>query len=210
MYDAVFFDFGGVILSSPFEAFEAYETRSNLPLGTLRAINSHNPNSNAWARLERGEVSVEEFVHVFQTEALELGHEVDGMQVLGCLSGEIRPAMVEAVRRCQQKMGTALLTNNFVAASPHWSSGGSFAALLPLFDVVIESSTAGCRKPERRFYEIALQQMQVEASSVVFLDDLGINLKPARELGMRTIKVEDPTVALQELEDLLGIDLGGG
>ena len=210
MYDAVFFDFGGVILSSPFEAFEAYETRSNLPLGTLRAINSHNPNSNAWARLERGEVSVEEFVHVFQTEALELGHEVDGMQVLGCLSGEIRPAMVEAVRRCQQKMGTALLTNNFVAASPHWSSGGSFAALLPLFDVVIESSTAGCRKPERQFYEIALQQMQVEASRVVFLDDLGINLKPARELGMWTIKVEDPDVALQELEDLLGIDLGRG
>ena len=210
MYDAVFFDFGGVILSSPFEAFEVYEARSNLPLGTLRTINSHNPNSNAWARLERGELSIEEFVLVFQTEAFELGYEVDGMQVLGCLSGEIRPAMVEAVRRCQLEMGTALLTNNFVAASPNWSSGGSFAALLPLFDVVVESSTAGCRKPERRFYEIALQQMQVEASRVVFLDDLGINLKPARELGMWTIKVEDPDVALQELEDLLGIDLGRG
>ncbi len=210
MYDAVFFDFGGVILSSPFEAFEVYEARSNLPLGTLRTINSHNPNSNAWARLERGELSIEEFVQVFQTEALELGYEVDGMQVLGCLSGEIRPAMVEAVRRCQLEMGTALLTNNFVAASPNWSSGGSFAALLPLFDVVVESSTAGCRKPERRFYEIALQQMQVEASRVVFLDDLGINLKPARELGMWTIKVEDPDIALQELEDLLGIDLGRG
>ena len=210
MYDAVFFDFGGVILSSPFEAFEVYEARSNLPLGTLRTINSHNPNSNAWARLERGELSIEEFVQVFQTEAFELGYEVDGMQVLGCLSGEIRPAMVEAVRRCQLEMGTALLTNNFVAASPNWSSGGSFAALLPLFDVVVESSTAGCRKPERQFYEIALQQMQVEASSVIFLDDLGINLKPARELGMRTIKVEDPTVALQELEEVLGIDLSGG
>jgi putative hydrolase of the HAD superfamily len=208
MFEAVFFDFGGVILSSPFDAFTQYEERNNLPLGTLRKINSQNPNSNAWAKLERGEVDVDQFVAEFESEAHELGHRVDGTEVLGCLSGEVRPAMVEAVRKCQQKIGTALLTNNFVASNPHWSSGGSFAALLPLFDQVIESSTAGCRKPEPRFYEIALQRMGVAPERVIFLDDLGINLKPARQIGMTTIKVEDPFVALQELETLLGFSLG--
>ncbi|MEI7887234.1 MAG: HAD-IA family hydrolase [Actinomycetes bacterium] len=210
MFKAVFFDFGGVILSSPFDAFLAYETRNNLPVGTLRSINSQNPNSNAWARLERGELSIETFVREFEFEAAALGYAVDGLQVLSCLSGEIRPEMVQAVRRCQEQLGTALLTNNFVAASPHWSSGGSFAALLPLFDAVIESSTAGCRKPESRFYEIALERMRVEPDQVVFLDDLGINLKPARKLGMTTIKVIDPSVALAELELLLGFHLGHG
>jgi len=207
MFEAVFFDFGGVISSSPFDAFAAYEVRSDLPPGTLRKINSRNSDLNAWAHLERGQLSIEQFVHEFESEALDLGYAVDGMQVLSCLSGEIRPAMVEAVRRCQQQLGTALLTNNFVAASPHWSSGGSFEALLPLFDVVVESSTAGCRKPELRFYEVALQQMKVEPAHVIFLDDLGINLKPARQLGMTTIKVTEPTVAIQELETLLGFSL---
>ena len=208
MFEAVFFDFGGVILSSPFDAFARYEERNNLAVGTLRTINSRNPNSNAWARLERGQLSVDQFVTEFESEARELGYLVDGAQVLACLSGEIRPAMVEAVRRCQERIGTALLTNNFVATNPHWSSGGSFAALLPLFDVVIESSTAGCRKPEPRFYELALERMQVAPERVIFLDDLGINLKPARQLGMTTLKVEDPSVALQELETLLGFSLG--
>ncbi|MEX0767389.1 MAG: HAD-IA family hydrolase [Microthrixaceae bacterium] len=207
MYEAVFFDFGGVITSSPFEAFAAYEMRNDLPLGTLRRINSHHPDSNAWAQLERGHSSIEQFQNRFEAEAADLGFQVDGLQVLGCLSGEIRPAMVEAVRRCKTHVGTALLTNNFVSASPHWSSGGSFEPLLPLFDLVLESSVAGCRKPEMRFYEIALLQMKVAPEKVIFLDDLGINLKPARQLGMTTIKVIDPMEAVQELEALLGFSL---
>ena len=207
MISAVFFDFGGVILSSPFEAFAAYERRVGLPVDTVRTINSTDPDSNAWARLERGELSVDEFVSLFEHEAAKLGHQVDGNEVIACLHGEIRPAMVEALRRCAAVFATALLTNNFVTGTPEWSSGGSFAELVPLFDVIVESSSAGCRKPEPRFYEIALEQVGVDASQVVFLDDLGINLKPARALGMTTIKVEDPEVAITELEQVVGIPL---
>jgi putative hydrolase of the HAD superfamily len=188
----VLFDFGGVILSSPFDAFAAYERRARLPTDTIRTINATDPDRNAWARLERNECTLDEFVDAFESEAAALGHRVDGRAVLACLEGELRPRMVEAVRRCRDHAATALLTNNIVTGSPHWSSGGSFADLLPLFDVVVESSVVGCRKPEPRFYELALEQLGVDASDAIFLDDLGINLKPARAMGMRTIKVGIP------------------
>lgn len=208
MISAVFFDFGGVLLSSPFEAFEHYERTIGVPPGSIRSINATNPDANAWARLERGEFDVESFVAEFEAEALGAGLELDGNEVLRCLHGELRPAMVEALRRCKARFKTALLTNNFITGSPDWSSGGTFAPVLEYFDAVVESSVAGCRKPERRFYEIALERVEVEANEVVFLDDLGVNLKPAREMGMATIKVGDPDVAIRELQELLGVDLG--
>lgn len=201
------FDFGGVILSSPFDAFAEYERRVGLPVDFVRKVNSIAPDSNAWARLERNEISMDEFVPAFESEALALGHPVDGRAVLACLHGELRPQMVQAVRRCHERGLTALLTNNIVAGSPHWSSGGSFADLLDLFDVVVESSVVGVRKPEQRFYEIALESLGVDADEAVFLDDLGINLRPARAMGMATIKVQDPDMAIVELEELLGVPL---
>lgn len=207
MVRAVLFDFGGVILSSPFDAFAAYERRAGLPPDLIRTINSTDPDRNAWARLERNECTVEEFVVAFEAEAAALGHRVDGTAVLACLAGELRPRMVRAVRRCSEQLSTALLTNNIVTGSEHWSSGGSFADLLPLFDVVVESSVVGCRKPELRFYELALERLGVSAGESVFLDDLGINLKPARAMGMHTIKVVDPDAALDELAALTGLDL---
>jgi putative hydrolase of the HAD superfamily len=207
MVAAVLFDFGGVILSSPFDAFAAYERRVGLPPDFIRRVNSTDPDTNAWARLERNDCSIDEFVVAFEAEALALGHRVDGRSVLACLEGELRPQMVDAVRRCREHAATALLTNNIVTGSPHWSSGGSFADLLPLFDVVIESSVVGCRKPEQRFYELALEALGIHAEEAVFLDDLGINLKPARAMGMATIKVVDPDVAIGELESMLGVPL---
>lgn len=207
MVRAVLFDFGGVILSSPFDAFAAYERRAGLPTDFIRSVNATDPDTNAWARLERNEVGIDEFVEAFEAEALALGHRVDGSAVLACLEGELRPQMVRAVERCREHVATALLTNNIVTGSPHWSSGGSFADLLPLFDVVVESSVVGCRKPEPRFYELALEQLAVGAAESVFLDDLGINLKPARAMGMTTIKVGDPDVAIDELEGVLGVSL---
>jgi putative hydrolase of the HAD superfamily len=207
MVRAVLFDFGGVILSSPFDAFAAYERREGLPVDFIRRVNATDPDRNAWARLERNECTIDEFVDAFESEALALGHRVDGRAVLACLEGELRPQMVTAVQRCREHAATALLTNNIVTGSPHWSSGGSFAELLPLFDVVVESSAVGVRKPEPRFYELALAQLGVEAQDAIFLDDLGINLKPARQMGMTTIKVGDPDVALAELEALLGASL---
>lgn len=207
MISAVLFDFGGVILTSPFDEFAAYEQREGLPDGFLRRVNATNPDSNAWARLERSESSIEQFVVEFEAEALALGHRVDGRQVLACLAGELRPEMVLAVRRCAQHFATGLLTNNVLSDAPATSSGASFADLLDVFDVVVESSRVGVRKPEQRFYEIALEELGVRADESVFLDDLGVNLKPARAMGMHTIKVTDPATAIAELESVTGISM---
>ncbi len=205
MISAVLFDFGGVILSSPFEAFRSYEARAGLPVDTIRTINSTNPDTNAWARLERSEIDVATFVSEFESEAAALGHRVDGAEVIACLRGELRPEMVEAVRRCKERFAVALLTNNIVSGDG--GEVGSFADVVAMFDVVIESSVVGVRKPETRFYEIALEALGISAEQAVFLDDLGINLKPARALGMTTIKVDDPAAALDELEAVLGMRL---
>lgn len=207
MIRAVLFDFGGVILSSPFEAFAAYERRVGLPVDFIRTVNSTNPNNNAWARLERSEVDLGGFVTEFELEASALGHAVDGNEVIACLAGEIRPRMVAALRIIAAHHRTALLTNNFLTGNPDWSSGGSFASILELFDVVVESAQVGVRKPEPEFYEIALERLGVEAGEAVFLDDLGVNLKPARAMGMSTIKVVDPDAALDELSAIIGLEL---
>ncbi len=207
MIRAVLFDFGGVILSSPFDAFAAYERRAGLPVDFIRGVNATDPDTNAWARLERNEVTLDQFVAAFEAEALAQGHRVDGHQVIACLRGELRPRMVAALATCREHLATALLTNNFVTGTPDWSSGGSFHELLQLFDVVVESSRVGYRKPERRFYEIALEELEILPEEAVFLDDLGVNLKPAREMGMTTIKVVDPDRALDELGQVLGLTL---
>ena len=213
MFDAVFFDFGGVILSSPFEAFAVYEQRVGLPPDAVRTINATNPDDNAWARFERSEIDVAEFVATFEREALELGFELSGADVLACLDGELRPEMVDVVRRCSADYTTALLTNNVVtmdAANLGANSAGdhAFGDVLSAFDVIVESSVVGRRKPQPEFYELACELAEVEPSRVVFLDDLGINLKPARAMGMTTIKVgTDFGAAIVELEQHLGIAL---
>lgn len=205
---AALFDFGGVITTSPFEAFARYEERRGLPRGFIRRVNATNPDTNAWALLERGEISLEEFGQRFLRESGELGHPVDGRDVVALLGGELRPSMVEAVRRCRGRLRTGLLTNNFIArASPPGASGG-FGWVLGLFDEVVESSQIGARKPDRRFYEVACERLEIEPSEAVFLDDLGINLKPARAMGMTTIKVSDGAGAIAELEAVLGFPLG--
>jgi putative hydrolase of the HAD superfamily len=203
---AALFDFGGVILSSPFEAFAGYEVAEGLPEGFLRHLNSTNPDENAWARLERGEVAFEEFCDLYEAEATAMGATIDARRVMGLLGGELRPAMVEAVRRCRARLKTACLTNNFVLGPG--SAGAYRNEVLDLFDVVVESSRTGVRKPDPRFYEIACELLEIEPAEAVFLDDLGINLKPARAMGMTTIKVDDPTRALADLEAVVGFPLG--
>jgi putative hydrolase of the HAD superfamily len=198
---AVFFDFGGVLSTSPFDAFASYEQRSGLPTGFIRSLNATDPHNNAWARLERSEIGLEEFPILFEAEARARGHELDGSAVLRCLSGELRPAMLEAVRRCGEVHTTALLTNNFLTGD----GDPAHREVLALFDVVVESARVGVRKPELRFYEIACELAGVDPPEVVFLDDLGVNLRPARELGMITIKVVDPQVALVELAAATGL-----
>ena len=212
---AVVFDFGGVILTSPFEAFARYEEANGLPEGFLRGLNTRNPDTNAWARLERSEVDLAGFAALFEAEAREQGHEVDGMAVLGLLGGAVRPEMVEALRRCHERLKTAMLTNNFVVAGgkPLVREDGTVAepspvsAVLEHFDVIVESSRAGVRKPDPAIYEMVCRELGIEPAEAVFLDDLGVNLKPARAMGMTTIKVTDPAVAIAELEAVVGFPL---
>jgi putative hydrolase of the HAD superfamily len=203
---AVLWDFGGVILSSPFDAFSKYETEHALPPGLIRSINAANPDTNAWAQFERSDVSFTEFCALFETEALALGHAVDARRIMSLLHGEIRPQMVEALRKLKAAgYLIACLTNNVQTGDER--DRGDVDDVMALFDHVTQSRHAGVRKPERRFYEMACEAISIEPTEAVFLDDLGINLKPAAALGMRTIKVGDPDVALAELEALLGMAL---
>jgi putative hydrolase of the HAD superfamily len=204
---AALFDFGGVILSSPFEAFARYEAEHGLPEGFIRQLNATNPDTNAWARLERSEVNIDEFCSLFEAEARAAGHELSGREVIGMLSDELRPAMVEAVRRCSERLVTGLLTNNFVIGEGHVDRETEMGDVLGLFDEIIESSRVGVRKPDAEFYAIACERLGIEPAEAVFLDDLGVNLKPARALGMTTIKVEDPDQAIADLEAVVGFPL---
>jgi putative hydrolase of the HAD superfamily len=206
---AVLFDFGGVILSSPIDAFRVYERSAQLPAGFLQRINSTNPDSNAWACMERGELDEPTFCARFEAEAAALGFTVDARAVLGLLSGQIRPELVAVIRALQPRYKVACLTNNMpighgsaVARDPELAA--AIADVMALFAHVVESSKIGARKPEPRFYARACEVVGVAPEHCVFLDDLGINLKPARALGMTTIKVGDPAAAIAELEAILG------
>ncbi len=207
---AVIFDFGGVILTSPFEAFARYEADNDLPPGFLRRLNASDPDTNAWARLERSEVDLAGFAVLFEAEALAAGHAVDGRAVLDLLVGRLRPQMVEALRRCHDRLKTALLTNNFVAADDGHDGAreaGPMGEVLGHFDVIVESSRVALRKPDPAIYRLVCDELGVEPTESVFLDDLGINLKPARAMGMATIKVTDPDTAVAQLEEVVGFPL---
>ena len=206
---AVLWDFGGVILSSPFEAFRRYELDRGLPADIIRTVNSQNPHENAWALLERNDISPSEFDALFATESEALGHRIPGADVLSLLSGDVRPAMVRALDAVKEAgFLMACLTNNVVVTSPDPTPRqAEVAAIMQKFHHVVESSKVGCRKPEPRFYEIACELLNVQPTECIFLDDLGINLKPAAAMGMRTIKVVDPSVALKELSEHVGLQL---
>lgn len=213
MIRAVLWDFGGVITTSPFEAFRRFERENDYPQDFIRRINSTNPDDNAWARLERSEITLEEFDRLFDEEARSLGSPLPGRRVLELLAGDIRPRMVAALRKCTTSFKTACLTNNIaVGEGPGMarraSDATSMAEILQLFDFVIESSKVGFRKPDPRFYRQALEALDVAADESVYLDDLGVNLKPARQMGIHTIKVVDPDEALAELEQVTGIVFG--
>jgi putative hydrolase of the HAD superfamily len=212
-FRAVLWDFGGVLTQSPFEAFARFERERQIPEGFLRRVNATSPDSNAWARFERGDISAAEFDVAFERETKAAGYAVPGGEVVRLLYGEIRPTMVEALRRCKPHYITACLTNNVNTGTGHElptsaERAEQVADVLALFDHVIESSKVGMRKPEARFYALALERIGVAAREAVFLDDLGVNLKPAKAMGMTTIKVETPAQAVRELENLLQLPLG--
>jgi len=205
---AVLWDFGGVILTSPFEAFNRYEAANDLPTDFIRTVNTVDPDDNAWARLERNAVTPGEFDEQFATESAALGHRIPGADVLALLSGSVRPEMERALDLViAAGYATACLTNNVVSDDTATQRRPDVANVMAKFGHVVESSKVGVRKPEPRFYEIACELVGVAAERCVFLDDLGINLKPARAMGMTTIKVVAPDQAISDLEAVLGIPL---
>ncbi|WP_453955085.1 HAD-IA family hydrolase [Bradyrhizobium sp. USDA 377] len=208
--EAVIFDFGGVLTSSPFEAFTRFETERGLPADIIRRTNAANHLENAWARFERAEVDIETFDRLFAEESRALGAEVRGRDVLPLLQGDLRPEMVEALKRIKSQFRTGCITNNLPANAIGSMTGRSLyiAEVMVLFDHVIESAKIGLRKPDPRIYRLMVETLKVDPKNCVYLDDLGVNLKPAREMGMTTIKVTSGAQAIADLEKATGLKLG--
>jgi putative hydrolase of the HAD superfamily len=203
-YRAVFFDLGGVVLGSPLDAIAGYERERGIPSGFVnRVVVASGPNG-AWSRLERGELSIETFHPVFDAECASAGQAIDSrglMERVHKASGP-RPIMLEAIRRIRERgLSTGAITNNWVGQAE------GTRELRAHFNAFVESCVEGVRKPDPRIYRIACEGLGVAPHDAVFLDDIGANLKPARALGMTTIKVDDPCVALRALGDLLGLEL---
>lgn len=210
---AVIWDFGGVFTTSPFERFSAYEWENDLPQDFIRHTNAVNPDTNAWAKFERSEVSKEEFDGLFLEETTARGHPVPGKDIIALLGGQVRPVMVKALDlildagyRC------AVITNNVPAGKGPGISvddkmAEEVAGVMERMELVVESSKLGLRKPDPKIYQHTCGELGIEPSDAVYLDDLGINLKPAKALGMTTIKVVEPGQALGELEGVLGMTL---
>src|ERR1700682_2137760 len=209
MIEAVIWDFGGVLTSSPFEAFARYETERGLPTDIIRRTNAANHLENAWAKFERAEVDIEAFDRLFAAESRARGAEVRGREVLPLLSGELRPEMVEALRRVKAKFKTGCITNNLPANAIGSSGGRSLyiAEVMALFDHIIESAKIGLRKPDPRIYRMMVEALGVDPVACVYFGDLGVNLKPARDMGMTTIKVLNAPQAIAELEMATGLSL---
>jgi len=208
--EAVIWDFGGVFTSSPFEAFNRYEAEKGLPKDLIRRVNSTNPDHNAWALFERNEIDGAGFDRLFLEESTALGHPVPGSEVLPLLSGQLRPRMVAALKACKAHFKVGCITNNVVSEfSPGQDApqrmAGAMGQVMPLFDAIIESSKAGVRKPDPKIYQMMCELLDVPAAACVYLDDLGINCKPAAQLGMRAIKVVDVDQTLAELSAATGL-----
>jgi putative hydrolase of the HAD superfamily len=209
MIEAVIWDFGGVLTTSPFEAFARFEKERGLPADIIRRTNAANHLENAWARFERAEVDFATFDQLFADESRSFGAEVRGKDVLPLLQGDLRPEMVEALRRMKARCKTGCITNNLPANATGSISGRSLyvAEVMALFDHIIESAKIGLRKPDPRIYRMMIEALKVDPTKCVYLDDLGVNLKPAREMGMTTIKVVSAPQALVELEAATGLTL---
>jgi putative hydrolase of the HAD superfamily len=212
MIQAVLWDFGGVLTTSPFDAFNRFEAERGLPRDFIRGINATNPEHNAWARLESSTITVAQFDREFEAESRAAGHSIPGQAVMELLSGDLRPRMVDVLVACKAaRYKVACLTNNVKSGSgPGMARSGERAErmerVMALFDLVLESSKEGIRKSSPAFYLRACERLRIKPNQAVFLDDLGINLKPAKELGMTTIKVTTEDQAIAELADVLKLD----
>lgn len=214
MIEAVIWDFGGVFTTSPFEAFNRFEAERGLPVNFIRTVNSTDPDTNAWALFERAEITAAAFDTLFAKEAEALGHSLRGAEVLPLLSGDIRPAVVKALAACKARFKVGCITNNVSAGegagmASTAEKARSVAGIMSQFDAVIESSKAGVRKPDPRIYQMMCAQLDVAPAACIYLDDLGVNCKPAAALGMQAIKVTNEGQLLRDLSALVGLSFEG-
>jgi len=211
--EAVIWDFGGVFTTSPFEAFNRYEAARGLPRDLIRTINATNPHDNAWALFERAEIDAAGFDATFAAEAKALGHDVRGADVLPLLSGEVRPRVAAALKACKARFKVGCITNNMASAghgagmASTTDKAAQIAEIMSQFDAVIESSKVGVRKPDPKIYLMMCDLLAVKPEACVYLDDLGVNCKPAAVLGMSAIKVTTEDQAMSELSTLTGLTL---
>lgn len=207
--EAVIWDFGGVFTTSPFDAFNRYEAENRLPKDIIRTVNSQNPDDNAWAKFERTDIDRDGFDELFRQESAALGHEIPGKDILGLLSGDIRPAVIEALKVCKSMVKVGCITNNVktgkgAGMTTDADKAAKVKDIMSLFDHVIESSNVGVRKPSPEIYSMMCDFLSVDPAKCVYLDDLGINLKPARAMGMTTIKVMNEEQLLTDLSAATG------
>jgi len=203
---AVIFDLGGVVFDSPMDVFARFERRLGLPPNTLNLHIVRRGAEGAWSRLERGELRLDEFCEAFDAELAEAGIYLSTAELMSEVArySKVRPNMVGAIRRLRELgFKVAALTNNWT----NDDGGSDRSEFKDEFDVFVESSRLGFQKPDPRIYRVACLELGIEPLEAVFLDDIGRNLKTARQLGMITIKVGEAEAALAELEEVLGINL---
>ena len=211
---AILWDFGGVITTSPFDSFNQFEQDNDLPVDFIRGINAVNHKANAWALLESNQISEGEFDTLFLEESSRAGYGIRGSEILPLISQtSVRKKMVGVLRECKKYFKNGCLTNNMLtglglAMSSNIDQEKDVTNVTSLFDIVIESSKEGIRKPDPAIYRLACDKMDVQPHQIVYLDDLGINLKPAREMGMTTIKVLSEAQAIKDLEKVTGLTFG--
>lgn len=207
---AVVFDLGGVVLGSPLHAIAAYERENGIPENFVNRVVAGTAPAGAWSRLERGEIDMSQFFADFEAECEQAGAKIDARAMFAAMAEASvpRPVMLDAIARIRGRgLLTAALTNNWAPAP---ASPSDAPDLRVHFDAFVESSVEGLRKPDPRIYELVCERIQTTPGDTVFLDDIGANLKPARALGMTTIRVVEPESALRELQDVLGFPLIDG
>lgn len=210
MIKAVLWDFGGVLTTSPFESFNRFEQANGIPTDFIRGINATNPETNAWAQFESSKIDLDEFDEKFANESTKAGYRVGGKQVIELLSGSLRPKMVAVLKKCKANFRIGCITNNIKAGSgPAMARNNKrvneVAEVMELFDLVVQSSIEGIRKPNPDIYLLTCDRLGVRPEQSVFLDDIGSNLKPAKALGMQTIKVIDEDDAIAQLAKVTGL-----
>ncbi|XP_077008977.1 bifunctional epoxide hydrolase 2 isoform X2 [Tamandua tetradactyla] len=217
---AAVFDLDGVLaLPSVAAAFSRTEEALALPRGILTEAFKKGGRDDCSVRLMKGEITFSQWVPLME-ENCRKHSEASGTNLpenfsINEIFGEAIsarkinfPILQAALTLRKKGFKTCILTNNWLDDSVQ---RGSLAQLMcelrPHFDFLIESCHVGMTKPEPQIYKFLLDTLKVNPNEVVFLDDIGANLKPARDLGMATILVQDADTALRELEKVTGIQL---